>query len=389
MILWNKSPKTHTSTMRRLRATTVKTMLAIAVLVTAGLFAVPQVFADRFEEQITAIQNEIGGYQDRANQLAAQADTLQRALDVITNEKNILQGQIDLNQAKLNQLNQEITANEEKLERQKRTLNKTIVQIYANGDTSPIVMLASSKNVGEYVTAQAVRGSVRDQMNTAMEEVKKLKALLAEQKVEVERVLADQNNQREALVAKESEQANLVSRTRGEEAAYQSLIQTKNSEIESLREQQRLANARFIGAAGTGPACGGGYPGSASGPWGAWGCNYPLDYSVDSWGMYNRQCVSYTAFKVAASGRHMPYWGGKGNAHEWDDNARAAGIPVDGSPQVGDVAISNAGYYGHAMYVESVNPGGSITVSQYNADWQGTYSVVTISPAGLSFIHFP
>jgi surface antigen len=101
--------------------------------------------------------------------------------------------------------------------------------------------------------------------------------------------------------------------------------------------------------------------------------------------MYNRECVSYTAFRVAASGRYVPW--GLGNANQWDDNARARGIPVDSNPRPGDVAISNAGAFGHAMYVESVS-GGTIFVSQYNAALDGRYSTKTISAAGLVFIHF-
>jgi surface antigen len=85
----------------------------------------------------------------------------------------------------------------------------------------------------------------------------------------------------------------------------------------------------------------------------------------------------------------MPYWGGRGNANQWDDNAIAAGIPTDSSPRAGDVAIKNSGTYGHAMYVNSVNSDGTINISQYNADWNGTYSTATISPSGLVFIHFP
>ena len=105
--------------------------------------------------------------------------------------------------------------------------------------------------------------------------------------------------------------------------------------------------------------------------------------------MYNRECVSYAAFKVAQSGRNMPYWGGQGNAYQWDGNARSEGIPVDSSPRAGDVAISHAGGLGHAMYVESVNANGTINISQYNVDWSGTYSTNTITPGGLYFIHFP
>jgi surface antigen len=104
--------------------------------------------------------------------------------------------------------------------------------------------------------------------------------------------------------------------------------------------------------------------------------------------MYNRECVSYTAFRVAASGRYMPFWGGVGNANQWDDNARAIGIPVDSNPRAGDVAIKNSMPYGHAMYVESVNGNGTINISQYNAALDGRYSTNTISPSGLVFIHF-
>ena len=100
----------------------------------------------------------------------------------MTAERNTLQAQIDLNQAKFDQLSADIKANEEKLSRQKRTLNKTIAQMYASGDTKPIVMLASSKNVGEYISAQEVRRSVRDQMTNAIEQGQKLKAELTAQK---------------------------------------------------------------------------------------------------------------------------------------------------------------------------------------------------------------
>jgi surface antigen len=85
----------------------------------------------------------------------------------------------------------------------------------------------------------------------------------------------------------------------------------------------------------------------------------------------------------------MPYWGGIGNANQWDDNARRAGIPVDTNPQAGDVAIKNSQPYGHAMYVESVNGDGTINISQYNANLNGQFSrAYNVNPAGLVFIHF-
>ena len=113
--------------------------------------------------------------------------------------------------------------------------------------------------------------------------------------------------------------------------------------------------------------------------------------------MLNRECVSYAAYRVAASGRTMPNWGGSGDAYEWPADAAAAGIPVSNVPQPGDVAIAPAsmiGGVGHAMYVESVEPGGWVHVSQYNL-WPtdsgpyGIYSEMDLKVVpGLEFIHF-
>jgi surface antigen len=138
------------------------------------------------------------------------------------------------------------------------------------------------------------------------------------------------------------------------------------------------ATVSVIAVASVGPACGGGYPDK-------W-CNRQLDSVVDNWGMYNPECVRYTAYRVATSGRHMPY--GFGDANKWPAAAKANDIPVDRSPRVGDVAIRLDGQHGHSMYVESINTDGTLNVSQYNKNKTGTYSEEKIVADGLVFIHF-
>ncbi len=363
---------------------TITRVLILSVAVWLGFFQVGNVFADSYQSQIDRLQNEVDGFQAEAGRLSQQADTLQNAVNVLNAQKSAIQAELDVTQARHDKLVADIDANQKRLEKQKRVYSERVADLSANTRISPIELLASSQSIGDFVRADAYQSSVQDQIETAIKEVKSLKLKLSKQKKQVEDVLADQTQQRNVLAEKEAEQASLLATTQGQEAAYQSLISEKNSELSSLRAAQAAANSRFVSggnySAGNGPACGGGYPG-------IW-CNAPMDSLVDDWGMYNRQCVSYTAFRVAASGRHMPYWGGIGNANQWDDNARRFGIPVDTIPRAGDVAISNAGYYGHSMYVESVNPNGTINISQYNASWTGTYSTNTISPAGLYFIHF-
>lgn len=124
----------------------------------------------------------------------------------------------------------------------------------------------------------------------------------------------------------------------------------------------------------------GGYPDSLS--------NLPIDSIIDPWGFYNRESVSYAAWKVNDTFGSMPYWGGRGNANQWPANARQMGLDVSSVPSPSCVAISTVGYYGHAMWVEEVLDNDQIRVSQYNFDLTGSYSEMVCSTNNLIFIHF-
>jgi surface antigen len=82
---------------------------------------------------------------------------------------------------------------------------------------------------------------------------------------------------------------------------------------------------------------------------------------------------------------------GRGNAAHWVSSAQEDGIPVDQTPHKGDVAILLIGYFGHAMYVEDVYDNGTMRVSQYNYNYDGNYSQMTMPSyrSDMYFIHFP
>lgn len=55
-----------------------------------------------------------------------------------------------------------------------------------------------------------------------------------------------------------------------------------------------------------------------------------------------------------------------GNANTWYSRAAAAGLSVGSIPKPGAVGTTTRGQYGHVVYVESVNPDGSINISEMN-----------------------
>jgi len=89
-------------------------------------------------------------------------------------------------------------------------------------------------------------------------------------------------------------------------------------------------------------------------------------------------CTSYAFERRMELGRPIgSFWG---NATTWDIFARAAGFKVDRSPEPGAIYQMKAyaagtGGYGHVGIVESVNPDGSVYVSDMN--YAGNFNTIT------------
>ena len=336
--------------------------------------------ADTFQAQINSLKAENGNLQTQSQQLQNEAVSLEAVISGLQAQINELQAQINANQARMDALKAQIAQTEAEIVKQRALLGDNIRAMYLEGDMSTVEMLFSSKDLSEYVDKEQYRTTVQDKVKTTLDTINALRKQLEDDRAEIEKTLLDQKSIQGQLDVQRAEQARLLALNEAERSSLNGQIKANSSKMADLRRQQAAANARLFGGRGTVNV-----PDTTGYPWA--GVAFP-NTSADPWGMYKRQCVSYTAWKVWKSGRHMPYWGGHGNANQWDDNARRAGIPVDGNPRVGDVAVSNSGYYGHVMYVEAVYGDGTIYVSQYNANWSGTYSEARVSIGNLVFIHF-
>jgi len=336
-------------------------------------------YADQFDEQIAAAKQQAADAAAQAATYHDQANSAQDKLNQLNSQIRALQTQINLNEAQSNKLNAEIADAQAKLAHQKTILADIVKTMYFDSSISPIEMLASSNNISEFLDAEQYRESIKNKIQEAMDEIQKLKKSLEGQQAALTKLLEDQKGQQTALNNTRAEAAQLLALASQNAAAADQQVKDSNAQVTKLRAQQAAAIAAASHHIGGGSGCGG-YP--------AIWCNAGQDTMADSWGMYNRECVSYAAWATAERfGHYMPYWGGRGNANQWPGNARAAGIPVDNTPHVGDVAIWMGGTFGHAMIVEDVK-NSTVIVSSFNADNTGHYSVDEWQTSSLYFIHF-
>ncbi len=322
-------------------------------------------YADKYDAQIKALENQINGYNQEASRLQGERQTYETKLAGLTAERNQIQAALDKSVVTQRQLEAKIEENKKKIDENKVVLGDTLADMYVDSNISPLEMLASSSNIADYVDKQANQEQVQSTVQTTIDEINRIKKELEKQKKAVDQVVADQTFQRTQLIAKEGEQQQLIADTKGKEDAFQQLSSQKLAEKQQVERQQAAEIAARLAANGGGGSAVAGDPGRGGYPNNLASSNYnnPL---VDPWGMYSRQCVSYTAWKVYQKNGHMPYWGGRGNANQWPGNARAAGIQTSSVPRAGSVGVISAGVYGHVVWVESVNSNGTINISQYN-----------------------
>lgn len=91
-------------------------------------------------------------------------------------------------------------------------------------------------------------------------------------------------------------------------------------------------------------------------------------------------CTWWAAVRRAQIGRPIP--SNLGNASTWKVLAQRAGLGVGNTPAAGAVIWTPPrDYYGHVGFVESVNPDGSVNISEMNTAGWGVVSRKTLSAA--------
>ncbi len=372
-------------------------VLAVSVCLPVGKMT-NNAYADRYDEQIAILQQQIDAYNAEAEKLSNQAATYQSQISALQNQVNTIQAEINVSQAQYDQLVMQIADTEKQIQIDKDTLGTTIADMYVDDNITPIEMLASSKSISDYLDKQEYRTSIRNQLVETIAQIKKLKADLENKKVAQQEVLDKQNAQKASLLAARTEQQTLFDKTKGEEAAYQQLIANSRQAMADAAAAQRAYLASLGGSAS------GGVYGDFT--WqnlypsnGAGGCSggYPYcqeqDTVIDQWQLYNRECVSYAAWAIYSRfGKYVSSFYGSGNAYEWEWSApRYSGAWRVYDPQPGDaIVLPQSGFapLGHLMVVESFSDGW-IHASQYNMFGTGQYSTMDIRNSGIILLRFP
>lgn len=104
------------------------------------------------------------------------------------------------------------------------------------------------------------------------------------------------------------------------------------------------------------------------------------DSMLDPSTCYNRECVSYTAWKICETTGKWPVRTGSMNAKEWIYRLPSWGYKQVSAPKNGGkyIGVNTSGTYGHIVWFESEINSTTVQISEYNYADLGNYGVRNI-----------
>ncbi|MBR3329212.1 CHAP domain-containing protein [Candidatus Saccharibacteria bacterium] len=296
--------------------------------------------------------------------------------------------------AQIEELNVQIEETQEKLDSERNALAELLVNMHFESDVEPITVLAGSTSISDLAEKSARSEVAKQQIAVAAVNIKEAKEKLEEDKAQVEDLLNDQQIAEKDLEDKRAEQQSLVEKYQDDAEAYK-------AQVLAAREAQRAAEKAYRDA---NPGLSGVYYDGVDTyssyiydlglekTNGAYGYECPRDWddyttSVNGVkiGGLICECVSYVGWKAYESyGLYLAY----GNAYDWKWRAEADGYRTDKVPEAGSIGWTSYGRYGHVFWVESVNSDGSIDVTDYNWNIDGSFTARTISAANVSQFYY-
>lgn len=220
--------------------------LVVAIALMIAMFSPGLVQALSREEELreeqAKIQRQIDENQKQLDGTQQEIRSLEERLAVLEGQINSVKSSIKETEDNIVLTEKEIKAAEAKLEEQKEFLGLSMRQLYIHGNTSMIVAIAAAEDFAEFADEQEYLGRLKDQIQTTLEEVQRLKAKLEDDKSKLEDRKEELSAKKVALDNAAFERQQLLDETKGEEAKYQSTI----ANLEQKRKQSEAALDAYL-----------------------------------------------------------------------------------------------------------------------------------------------
>jgi peptidoglycan hydrolase CwlO-like protein len=346
---------------------TKKLLLSISALL---LLAPSTVFAQTLQEKINTLNTQIKQNQQAVSTKKAEANTLQGAINELNASIDAAQSSLDLTSLQTTQTTEKINSQNAELEKQKLILKDNLKIIYKQGATSPIEVVASSKNLSDFVAQQQYQSAIKKKIDDNAVKIGAIKADLEIKKTELTALATQQKAQVDSIAGQKTQKASLLAQTKGEEAKFQKVVsdlagQRKQAEAEVAAQAAaalkafRSGNLVSLGSVNKGDVIG--YMGSTG-----YSTGTHLHFSVLSGGNFINPNTSGFNYRDVTSGVKTQDWGPASwttqySFHNGIDIANPSSPPVRAA-DAGQIIFNGWDNYGFGHKVMILHNNGLVTL---------------------------
>lgn len=247
--------------MKVIKLKKVAYILVIIIFILSQIVYVYAATTNELKQQQDDLQDKIDEMNTEITGIQSQKSTTLKQIENMMYEVNDYQDEINELESKLNQLNTSISEKEknivekqEKFDENQELLNRRLVSLYKNGNTTYLDVLLSAEDLTDliskyYLIAQLAEydtkllNQIQEEKNTLEEE----KKILDEQKVEVEQTKTNIKAKSDALNVVVKQKNSLVSTLSAEEKELQEKVeQFEKDKKEIAAELARIAASSSI-----------------------------------------------------------------------------------------------------------------------------------------------
>lgn len=224
-----------------IRRVTALVIASALFLLPAAAFAVPTSLdqqKSQAQNQAQTFRTQKEAQQQQASYISQQIGVLNTKIAAAQQQINQTNSQIQTTQGKIDSLNAQIAAEEKKINDEKKNLSELISNWYMSSSNYGLLSsVLSSNTLSDVVSENQYYESVKQQITSAIQKIKELKAQLAQQKADQDTQLTNLNQLKSSQVAQKKSLDN-------DQYTQYRLLNDTQAMVNELQQAQQSAEAK-------------------------------------------------------------------------------------------------------------------------------------------------
>ncbi|KKQ95234.1 MAG: Peptidase M23 [candidate division CPR2 bacterium GW2011_GWC1_39_9] len=203
---------------------------------------------DQLQKQIDSLQGSITQKKNDAKTLRDEVYIMDDQIDVVEQQINLLAQRVAATNTAIEETTNKIAETEKEIKAQQSILREYLIELYSNGNTTTLEMIASSNSFSEYLNKMEYVEAIQEKVNDNLNKIKILKTEMENKKIQLKRdketlesLKAEQDQKKKVLDIQRQNKQVLLDQTRGLESVYQ-------NQLASARQKQAEAWAAYESA---------------------------------------------------------------------------------------------------------------------------------------------